>query len=67
MIKHYYKHDVQTKYLFLRYFHFTQDLKNAPSFCLAVYTQLHNRHATEVAYHISSFLSCGIKKKSQAI
>lgn len=34
---------------------------------VSVYTQLHNRHAIEVAYHISSFLSCGIQKKSQAI
>lgn len=55
---------MQTKYLLLHYFHLR--LKKCPKF-LSVYAQLHTRHAIEVAYHISSFLSCGIQKKSQAI
>lgn len=50
--------------MLLHYFHLR--LKKCPKF-LSVYAQLHTRHAIEVAYHISSFLSCGIQKKSQAI
>lgn len=50
---------MQTKYLLLSYFHFTQDLKCSKF--LFIHSCIIDM-LLRVAYHISSFLSCGIQK-----